>query len=130
MTRVPRRGPGSGVATSTTSLFPSSRKSALPPSTISRKSASVFPYAVGWLSAGGRVSEGITRPAVESRITSVAGWGGLTSAEERKKDEFSEGREDTEFGLSGGEGRALECGDEGWLEDGNSMCMVVPRMVW
>ena len=98
---------------------------------MSRRSASVFPYAVGWLKAGGRVSEGITRPAVESRATSVAGCGGLTSAEDKKNDEFKDGNDETELGLSGGEGRALECGDDGRLAEGSSICMVgPPRMVW
>ena len=41
-------------------------------------------------------------------------WGGLAAADEQKKDEPIDGREDTEppDGLSGGEGRAL-MGEEG-----------------
>ena len=41
-------------------------------------------------------------------------WGGLAAADELKKDEPIEGREETEppDGLSGGEGRALT-GEEG-----------------
>jgi hypothetical protein len=57
------------------------------------------------------------RPCVESRAWSDGGceWGGLAAAEEKKKEDETEGREETEpeEGLSGGEGRALERGEDG-----------------
>jgi hypothetical protein len=57
------------------------------------------------------------RPCVESRASSDWGResGGLAAAELKKKDEDTDGREDTESeeGLSGGDGRALERGEEG-----------------
>jgi hypothetical protein len=45
--------------------------------------------------------------------------GGLAAAEEKKKEEETDGNEETESegeweGLSGGEGSAVERGDEGW----------------
>jgi len=57
------------------------------------------------------------RPCVESLMWSGWGWvwGGLAAAEEKKKEEETDGKEDTESeGLSGGDGKALERGDEGW----------------
>lgn len=49
---------------------------------------------------------------------SSRGWcGGLAAAELKKKDEDTDGRDDTESeGLSGGDGSALERGDEHELE--------------
>ena len=54
------------------------------------------------------------RPWVESGCCGCE-WGGLAAAEEKKKDEVTDGRDDTDSdGLSGGDGSALERGDEDW----------------
>lgn len=55
-------------------------------------------------------------PCVDSLAWSECGCecGGLAAAEEKKKDDPTEGSEDTDSdGLSGGEGSALDRGDDG-----------------
>jgi hypothetical protein len=57
------------------------------------------------------------RPCVESLACSECGreWGGLAAADEKKNEDDTEGSEDTEpeDGLSGGDGKELERGEDG-----------------
>ena len=85
----------------------------------------------------GSVKDGMMSPCVDSLASSDCGRarGGLAAAELKKKDDETDGRDETESdeGLSGGEGSTLDRGDEGgetlgggmfW---GDSVCM--QRMV-
>lgn len=55
------------------------------------------------------------RPCTESSCG--CGCGGLAAADEKKTEEDKDGKEEIESGESGGDGRALERGDEGWDDE-------------
>lgn len=83
------------------------------------RSPTVWPYGVGRRRAAGSVNEGITSPWVESLACGCSDGGcecgGLAAAELKKNDEETEGNDETESeeGLSGGEGKAPERGEDG-----------------